>query len=62
MSMIGFILGYEATHYFWGASSKEYCRLGDRHGENILLDSNTGSVVHVDFNCLFEKVILFVLA
>jgi hypothetical protein len=34
-----------------------YCsRLGDRHCENILLDSNTGDVVHVDFNCLFEKV------
>ncbi|PFH50130.1 hypothetical protein AMATHDRAFT_145857 [Amanita thiersii Skay4041] len=29
--------------------------LGDRHGENILLDTNTGDVVHVDFNCLFEK-------
>lgn len=30
--------------------------LGDRHGENILLDTNTGAVQHVDFNCLFEKV------
>jgi len=30
--------------------------LGDRHGENILLDSKTGEVVHVDFNCLFNKV------
>lgn len=29
--------------------------LGDRHCENILLDLNTGDVVHVDFNCLFEK-------
>ncbi|KAF9226785.1 hypothetical protein BS17DRAFT_800749 [Gyrodon lividus] len=29
--------------------------LGDRHCENILLDTNTGDVVHVDFNCLFEK-------
>jgi serine/threonine-protein kinase ATR len=29
--------------------------LGDRHCENILLDNNTGDVVHVDFNCLFEK-------
>ncbi|KAI9610104.1 hypothetical protein H4Q26_007102 [Puccinia striiformis f. sp. tritici PST-130] len=29
--------------------------LGDRHGENILLDSATGDVVHVDFNCLFDK-------
>lgn len=29
--------------------------LGDRHGENILLDSTSGDVVHVDFNCLFNK-------
>jgi len=29
--------------------------LGDRHGENILFDSNTGDCVHVDFNCLFNK-------
>ncbi|TPX33900.1 hypothetical protein SmJEL517_g03296 [Synchytrium microbalum] len=29
--------------------------LGDRHGENILLDEQTGEVVHVDFNCLFDK-------
>lgn len=29
--------------------------LGDRHCENILLDSTRGDVVHVDFNCLFEK-------
>lgn len=31
-------------------------RLGDRHGENILFDGTTGDTVHVDFNCLFEKV------
>jgi serine/threonine-protein kinase ATR len=29
--------------------------LGDRHGENILIDQTTGDTVHVDFNCLFEK-------
>ncbi|XP_031618116.1 serine/threonine-protein kinase ATR [Contarinia nasturtii] len=29
--------------------------LGDRHGENILFDSNSGDIVHVDFNCLFNK-------
>ncbi|OMJ14013.1 Serine/threonine-protein kinase atr [Smittium culicis] len=29
--------------------------LGDRHCENILLDQVTGSVLHVDFSCLFEK-------
>ncbi|KAK5108367.1 hypothetical protein LTR62_008397 [Meristemomyces frigidus] len=29
--------------------------LGDRHGENILLQEGTGGVFHVDFNCLFDK-------
>lgn len=29
--------------------------LGDRHGENILVDQVTGEVMHVDYNCLFEK-------
>lgn len=29
--------------------------LGDRHGENILMDASCGDVVHVDFNCLFNK-------
>nr|KAG5699557.1 hypothetical protein BaRGS_033753 [Batillaria attramentaria] len=29
--------------------------LGDRHLENILLDSTKGDTVHVDFNCLFNK-------
>ena len=31
-------------------------RLGDRHGENILFHGLTGDTVHVDLNCLFEKV------
>lgn len=30
--------------------------LGDRHGENILLDAAAGDAVHVDFACLFDKV------
>ncbi|KAA8902478.1 hypothetical protein FN846DRAFT_780587 [Sphaerosporella brunnea] len=29
--------------------------LGDRHGENILFDQQSGDTVHVDFNCLFDK-------
>ncbi len=33
--------------------------LGDRHGENILFDSETGECVHVDFNCLFWKGLTF---
>ncbi|KAG0381061.1 serine/threonine-protein kinase M1 [Mortierella sp. AD032] len=33
--------------------------LGDRHGENLLLDERNGDVVHVDFNCLFDAGKLF---
>ena len=29
--------------------------LGDRHGDNILLDVTLGECVHVDFDCLFDK-------
>lgn len=29
--------------------------LGDRHGENILVDTAGGELVHVDFDCLFDK-------
>ena len=29
--------------------------LGDRHGENILLDQESGDCLHVDFSCLFDK-------
>ena len=29
--------------------------LGDRHGENILIDARNGECVHVDFDCLFGK-------
>ena len=28
---------------------------GDRHGENILLDTKNGSVMHVDFALLFNQ-------
>ncbi len=28
--------------------------LGDRHGENILIDETNGECVHVDFDCLFN--------
>ncbi|KAL7747228.1 hypothetical protein RI367_007439 [Sorochytrium milnesiophthora] len=33
--------------------------LGDRHGENLLVDVTNGEVVHVDFNCLFDKGLTF---
>ncbi|CAM9291538.1 unnamed protein product [Discosporangium mesarthrocarpum] len=29
--------------------------LGDRHGENILIHTESGECVHVDFDCLFDK-------
>ncbi|ODV60977.1 protein kinase MEC1 ASCRUDRAFT_18548, partial [Ascoidea rubescens DSM 1968] len=29
--------------------------LGDRHGENILIDSMDGGLLHVDFDCIFDK-------
>ncbi|CCH42199.1 Serine/threonine-protein kinase [Wickerhamomyces ciferrii] len=29
--------------------------LGDRHGENLLLNEKDGGILHVDFDCLFEK-------
>ena len=29
--------------------------LGDRHLDNILLDHETGEVVHIDYNICFEK-------
>ncbi|KAF2147721.1 hypothetical protein K461DRAFT_248608 [Myriangium duriaei CBS 260.36] len=56
----------------WFASRLRYARssavmsmvghvlgLGDRHGENILLEETSGGVFHVDFNCLFDKGLTF---
>lgn len=50
MSMIGFVLGLGAL--FSNFFKK---KIGDRHGENILLDQKDGCVVHVDFNLIFNK-------
>jgi len=33
--------------------------LGDRHGENILFEEGSGGILHVDFNCLFDKGLTF---
>ncbi|KAI9796181.1 MAG: hypothetical protein M1825_000866 [Sarcosagium campestre] len=33
--------------------------LGDRHGENILFEEGNGGTFHVDFNCLFDKGLMF---
>jgi len=32
--------------------------LGDRHSENILIDTSNGECVHVDFDCIFDKGLL----
>lgn len=57
MSMVGFILGSVVLRFSAYHASLPLIprRLGDRHCENILLDENTGDLIHVDFNCLFEK-------
>ena len=53
MSMIGYVLGSAVTV---ATCPRLTSRLGDRHGENILFDGLTGDTVHVDLNCLFDKV------
>ncbi|QSS66872.1 phosphatidyl inositol 3-kinase [Histoplasma capsulatum] len=40
-------------------TNKILAALGDRHGENILFEENSGGVLHVDFNCLFDKGLTF---
>ncbi|KAH1509757.1 hypothetical protein KXV68_004622 [Aspergillus fumigatus] len=63
MSMVGYVLGYAVldcrlriVNYVLTSESR---RLGDRHGENILFEEGTGGVIHVDFNCLFDKGLTF---
>jgi serine/threonine-protein kinase ATR len=45
----------------WFAARITYTMLGlgDRHGENVLLEESNGGVFHVDFNCLFDKGLTF---
>ena len=51
---------YEARNNFalssaaWSAVG-HVIGLGDRHAENILVDTTTGQCVHVDFDCIFDK-------
>lgn len=58
MSIVGYVLGYVETRgcVLQDNPTKNHYRLGDRHGENILFEEGTGGVLHVDFNCLFDKV------
>lgn len=57
---------YYADAYSWSLAKRNFTRtaavysiigyvlgLGDRHSENLLINPADGSVVHVDFNCLF---------
>lgn len=53
-------LAFTRTTAVWSMVG-HICGLGDRHGENILLDSGSGDAVHVDFSMLFDKVRLNVL-
>lgn len=52
----------------WWMSTRRYCKsvavmsvigyiigLGDRHLDNVLIDLNTGEMVHIDYNVCFEK-------
>ncbi|KAH8584186.1 FRP1 like involved in DNA repair with a FAT domain and a phosphatidylinositol kinase domain at the C-terminus [Cryptosporidium sp. chipmunk genotype I] len=56
------------TSYIWLKSKEKYTKstavwsmfgyivgLGDRHAENILIDTQLGDIIHVDFDCLFGK-------
>jgi len=51
---------YEARNNFttsaavWSAVG-HVIGLGDRHSENLLIDTSNGSCVHVDFDCIFDK-------
>jgi phosphatidylinositol kinase/protein kinase (PI-3 family) len=57
MSMVGHVLGYVSRSRNWKTwNFNKIARLGDRHGENILFEESTGGILHVDFNCLFDKV------
>nr|XP_051207267.1 serine/threonine-protein kinase ATR-like [Lolium perenne] len=47
-------LAYAHTAAVWSMVG-HIVGLGDRHGENILIDATTGDCVHVDFSCLFDK-------
>ncbi len=50
-------LGFTRTNAVWSMVG-HIVGLGDRHGENILLDATTGDAVHVDFAFLFDRVSL----
>ena len=55
MSIVGHVLG--SVNQPSGGAVLIFKSLGDRHGETLLLREGHGGVLHVDFNCLFDKVV-----
>lgn len=59
--MVGYVLGYVDSDSGCLLCAVLICgcllgnSLGDRHGENLSFEEGTGGLLHVDFNCLFDK-------
>ncbi|KIZ00100.1 hypothetical protein MNEG_7860 [Monoraphidium neglectum] len=47
-------LGFTRTAAAWSMVG-HVLGMGDRHGENIMIDATTGDIMHVDFGCLFDR-------
>lgn len=47
-------LNFTRTYAVW-CMVGHIAGLGDRHGENILLDMQSGDTIQIDFGCLFDK-------
>lgn len=47
-------LNFTRTNAVW-CMTGHMLGLGDRHGENLLIDTASGDTVHVDFGCLFDR-------
>lgn len=47
-------LGFTRTYAAW-CMVGHMVGLGDRHGDNVLLDTMSGDAIQIDFGCLFDK-------
>jgi serine/threonine-protein kinase ATR len=47
-------LNYTRSYAVW-CMVGHIAGLGDRHGENVLLDMQRGDAIQIDFGCLFDK-------
>ncbi|KAG7355473.1 phosphatidylinositol 3- and 4-kinase [Nitzschia inconspicua] len=47
-------LRFTLSAALWSAAG-HVIGLGDRHSENILVETTTGRLLHVDFDCIFDK-------